>query len=312
MIPDWMDEVDVGPCGCSAVYHGKKGFVGKTIDGIFGFLQEAFVSETYAKSDGLLQALDPRAKLISILAVIFATSMIRDLYLLIFVYLLTLLFAYLSKIDVVFFIKRVWLFIPIFAGIIALPMVFNVFFSGDPLIQLAYLGPGAHIGPFSLPESIFITKQGVNMAVIFAMRVAACVSAVVLLFITTPQQVLFKSLRSVGVPKIYVLTLEMAYRYIFLLMDMVREMYVAKKARTIRSRSMFEEQKWVGGRMGYTLIRSIDMSEKVHMAMMSRGFSGDVKVMQQFRMMNRDYFAVAAAISLSVLLVLVSQDFIRV
>ena len=150
------------------------------------------------------------------------------------------------------------------------------------------------------------------MAVIFTMRVATCVSAVVLLFITTPQQVLFKSLRSVGVPKIYVLTLEMAYRYIFLLMDMVREMYVAKKARTIKSRSMFEEQKWVGGRMGYTLIRSIDMSEKVHMAMMSRGFNGDVKVMQQFKMKNRDYFAVAAAISLSVLLVLITQDFIRV
>ncbi|MCK9566299.1 MAG: cobalt ECF transporter T component CbiQ, partial [Methanothrix sp.] len=133
-----------------------------------------------------------------------------------------------------------------------------------------------------------------------------------LLFITTPQQVLFKSLRSVGVPKIYVLTLEMAYRYIFLLMDMVREMYTAKKARTIKSRSMFEEQKWVGGRMGYTLIRSIDMSEKVHMAMMSRGFNGDVKVMQQFNMQQRDYVAVAAAMSLSVLLVLIAHDFIRV
>ena len=226
--------------------------------------------------------------------------------------MLTLLFAYLSKIELWFFVKRVWLFIPIFAGIIALPMIFNIFFPGDPLIQLVYLGPGVHLGPFSLPESIFITKQGVNMAVIFTMRVATCVSAVVLLFITTPQQVLFKSLRSVGVPKIYVLTLEMAYRYIFLLMDMVREMYTAKKARTIKSRSMFEEQKWVGGRMGYTLIRSIDMSEKVHMAMMSRGFNGDVKVMQQFQMMNRDYFAVAAAISLSVLLVLISQNIIRV
>ena len=136
MIPDWMKEVDVGPCQCSAVYHGKKGFVGKTIDGIFGFLQEAFVSETYAKRDGLLQSLDPRAKLISILAVIFATSMIGDLNVLIFVYLLTLLFAYLSKIDVWFFIKRVWLFIPIFAGIIALPMIFNIFFPGDPLISV--------------------------------------------------------------------------------------------------------------------------------------------------------------------------------
>jgi cobalt/nickel transport system permease protein len=102
----------------------------------------------------------------------------------------------------------------------------------------------------------------------------------------------------------------MAYRYIFLLMDMVREMYVAKKARTIRSRSMLEEQKWVGGRMGYTLIRSIDMSEKVHKAMMSRGYNGDVKVMQQFQMQNRDYVAVAAALSLSVMLVLISQNII--
>jgi len=312
MLPEWMKDVDMGPCNCSAIYHGKKGFVGKTIDGIYGFIQEAFISETYAKRNGLLQSLDPRAKLISILAVIFATSTIGDLNVLIFVYLLTLLFAHLSKINVGFFIKRVWLFIPIFAGIIALPMIFNVFLPGKCIFQVAYLGPGAHLGPFSLPANICITEQGVNLAIIFTMRVATCVSAVVLLFITTPQQVLFKSVRSVGVPKIYVLTLEMAYRYIFLLMDMVREMYVAKKARTIKSRSMFEEQKWVGGRMGYTLIRSIDMSEKVHMAMTSRGFNGDVKVMQQFKMKNRDYFAAAAGLSLSIFLVLISQDIIRV
>jgi len=50
----------------------------------------------------------------------------------------------------------------------------------------------------------------------------------------------------------------------------------------------------------------------VHMAMMSRGFNGDVKVLQQFNMLHRDYLAVAAAISLSVLLVLIAQDFIPV
>jgi len=64
MIPDWMKEVDIGPCNCSAVYHGKKSFIGKTIDGIFSFLQDAFVSETYAKRNGLLQSLDPRVKLL--------------------------------------------------------------------------------------------------------------------------------------------------------------------------------------------------------------------------------------------------------
>ncbi|MHB8119620.1 MAG: cobalt ECF transporter T component CbiQ [Methanothrix sp.] len=312
MIPDWMKEGNVGSCRCSAASHGKKGFVGKTIDGIFGFLEEAFISESFSKRRGLLQSLDPRAKLVSILAVIFATSLIGDLRVLIFIYALTLLFSYLSKIEVGFFIKRVWLFIPIFAGIIAVPMIFNVFLPGDPLIPVAYLGPGAHLGPFSLPESIFITKQGSMAAVIFTMRVATCVSAVVLLFLTTPQQILFKSLRTVGVPKLYVLTLQMAYRYIFLFMDLIREMYVAKKARTIKAGGIIDEQKWVGGRIGYTLIRSLSMSEKVHMAMMSRGFNGEVHIMQEFKMTNRDYMAGVVAVSLSVVLVLISQNIIRV
>lgn len=312
MIPDWIKESNVGSCKCSAASHGKKGFVGKTIDGIFGFLEEAFISESFSKRRGLLQSLDPRAKLVSILALIFATSLIGDLRVLIFIYALTLLFSYLSKIEVGFFIKRVWLFIPIFAGIIAVPMIFNVFLPGDPLYPVAYLGPGAHLGPFSLPESIFITKQGSIAAVIFTMRVATCVSAVVLLFLTTPQQTLFKSLRAVGVPKLYVLTLQMAYRYIFLLMDLIREMYVAKKARTIKSGGIIGEQKWVGGRIGYTLIRSLSMSEKVHMAMMSRGFNGEVHIMQEFKMTNRDYLAGAVAISMSLVLVLISQNVIRV
>lgn len=311
MIPDWMKEVDIDPCKCSAMYHGKKGFIGKTIDGILIFLEEAFISDSFSRRNGFLQNLDPRAKLVSILALIFTTSLIGDLRLLIFVYMLTLLFSYLSKIDVLFFIKRVWLFIPIFAGIIAIPMIFNIFFPGDPLISLVYLGPGAHLGPFSLPDSIYITRQGVNTAVIFTMRVATCVSTVVLLYLTTPQQVLFKSLRTVSVPKIYVFTLEMTYRYIFLLMELVREIYVAKKSRTIKTRGMFEEQKWVGGRIGYTLIRSLDISEKVHQAMMSRGYNGDVKIMQEFKMRKRDYISVVIAISMSVVLVLISHNIIR-
>jgi cobalt/nickel transport system permease protein len=249
---------------------------------------------------------------VSLLALIFATSLVGDLRVLVLVYALTLLLSYFSKINLGFFIKRVWLFIPIFAGIIALPMIFNIFMPGDPLYVLAYLGVGAHIGPFSLPDSIFITRQGTMAAIIFTIRVAACVSAVVLLFLTTPQQTLFKSLRTVGVPKIYVLTLQMAYRYIFLLMDMVREMYVAKKARTIKSRGIMEDQKWVGGRIGYTLIRSLSMSEKVHMAMASRGFNGEVHIMQEFKMTNRDYLFGALAISLSFALVMISQNIVKV
>lgn len=311
MIPEWMKEVNAEPCECLATYHGKKSFIGRTIEEIFKFIEAAFIAESYSRRKGLLQSLDPRVKLISIMTIIFATVLVTNLKVLTSVYVFLVLIAYISKIEVSYFIKRVWLFIPIFSAIIALPMIFNIFFPGDPLIQLIYLGPGAHLGPFSLPESVYITKQGVYAASIFIMRVATCVSAIVLLFLTTPQQMLFKAIRSVGVPRIYVLTLGMAYRYIFLLIDLVREMYIAKKARTIRSRNMFEEQKWVGGRIGYTLIRSLDMSEKVHMAMLSRGFTGDVKTMEEFKMRKRDYITGAASIALSIVLVVTSQNIFR-
>ncbi len=312
MLPEWMKEVDDSPCICSPGPRGRKSFLQKTLDGIFSFFQESFAAERYSKRNGLLQSLDPRVKLVSILALIFSLSLTRDMRILILIYALELFLSYASKIGVGFFIKRVWLFIPLFTGVIALPMIFNVFLPGDPLYQVAYLGPNAHLGPFHLPESIYITRQGVAAAVIFTMRVAASVSAVVLLFLTTPQQVLFKSLRAVGVPKLYVLTLEMAYRYIFLLTDMIREIYIAKRARTIRPLSTFEEQKWVGGRIGYLLMRSLATSEKVHLAMVSRGFNGDVKIMQDFTVTARDYAAAFATLALCLLLVMTSLNVIRI
>lgn len=284
----------------------KKSFIKKTLDGIFSFFEETVTSEGFSRRKGLLQGLDPRAKLISIVALIVALSMTGDLKVLSIAYLLTLLFAYASRIGVWFFIKRVWLFIPIFAGIIALPMIFNVFLPGDTLLTL-----GARVGPFALPETLAITKQGVMGAVVFTLRVAVCVSAAILLFLTTPRDALFKSLRSVGVPKVYVMTLDMCYRYIFLFMDLVRGFYTAKRSRTIKSLPIVEEQKWVGGRIGYTLVKSLDMGERVHQAMVSRGFNGDIRLMYDFRMSAKDYLAVSAALAFSVLIILLSQNFIR-
>jgi cobalt/nickel transport system permease protein len=136
-----------------------------------------------------------------------------------------------------FFTERVWLFVPIFTLIIAIPMIFSIFIPGTLLIPVWYLGPDIYFGPVHLPTSTYITREGVNAALVFVMRVVVTVSAVVLLFVTTPKQVLFKSLRSLGVPKLYILTLEMACRYIFLLTDLMREIYFGKRARTIIWRS---------------------------------------------------------------------------
>jgi len=310
-IPAWMNVVDASPCPGSTARAGKKGFMGKTLDGLFGFLGETMTSESYSRRPGLLQSLDPRAKLVSILALIVATTTVKDLYLLLVVYGLILAFAFMSKISVLFFIERVWLFIPIFTGVIILPMIFNVVMPGDRLIDVVSFGEGAHLGPVGLPESIYITKQGLLSAATFTIRVATCVSAIVLLFLTTPQERLFKSFRSLGVPRVYVLTLDMCYRYIFLFVDVIRGMFVAKKSRTIKYGGTLADQRWVAGRIGYTMIKTLDLSDKVHKAMISRGFTGDIRIMEDFRMKPRDYVATVVVLSFSVLLLLVSRNYIR-
>ncbi len=313
MIPDWMKEIETGTCPCCTVGTGKKkNFVQKTISDIFNFFEECLINESVAKQKGLLQSLDPRIKLVSIIALIFAVAMTHDVRLLALVYLLTLVCAYLSRVEMIFFLKRVWVFVPIFAGIVMIPILFNVFMAGDTLVTLATLGPGAHIGPFALPETLAITVQGTMVALTFVLRVATCVSASVLLFLTTPRDLIFKSLRALKVPKVYVLTLDMCYRYIFLFTGMVKDFYMAKKSRTFKTLPLREEQKWVGGRVGYTLIKSLNMSEKVHGAMISRGFNGDIKLLHTYSIHKRDYVACISVLSFSLVLVLASRNLILV
>ena len=312
MIPEWMKEVEIGPYQGAASVSKKQSFVHKTISGVLDFFQESLTSEEFAKRDGLLQSLDPRVKLISAIVLIVAVSLTRDIRVLFIVYVSTLLLAYMSRIGVLFFIKRVWVFIPIFAGIIVLPILFNVFMPGESLVTVAKLGNGTHLGPISLPSTIYITRQGAMYAITFILRVATCVSVAVLLFLTTQRDVLFKSIRSLRVPKVYVMTLGMCYRYIFLLMDMVTDFFTAKKSRTIRSLPIREEQRWVAGRVGYMLVKSLDMSNKVHDAMISRGFNGDVKLMHDYAMHKRDYAAIVIVPMFSLLLALISQNIIRI
>ncbi|HVP97354.1 cobalt ECF transporter T component CbiQ [Methanoregula sp.] len=312
MLPEWMQKIEAGPCACCTISTGrKKGFVQKAISDIFIFFEECLLNDNIAQRKGLLQSLDPRVKLISMVILIFAVAMTRDIRLLVVVYILTLIVAYLSRIELWFFLKRVWVFIPIFAGIIMIPILFNIFTPGDTLITIANLGPDAHLGPFALPAVITITRQGVMVASLFVVRVATCVSAAVLLFLTTPRDLLFKSLRSLKVPKVYILTLDMCYRYIFLFSDMIKDFYTAKKSRSIRALPLVEEQKWVGSRVGYTLVKALSMSEKVHGAMISRGFSGDIKIMHQYALHRRDYVACVSVCALSIVLLLASQNLIK-
>lgn len=261
----------------------------KTLWQLASVMQESVFSEAYASAPGLLQALDPRVKFATLILFLTVTSLVRSIPVLVSIYLFTLLLAQLSRIGLPFFIKRVWLFIPLFAGIIALPAIFNVITPGEVWVPLIHLPRAYSWGPYHIPEVIGISRPGVMGALVFVCRVAASVSLVVLVTLTTRWDRLMKALRVVRIPQVFVLTLGMTYRYILLLVKLVQEMYWAKKSRTLRFSGVKAEQGWIASRMGALFRRSLQMSQEVHGAMRSRGFVGEAKILDTFQIGVRDY-----------------------
>jgi len=64
--------------------------------------------------------------------------------------------------------------------------------------------------------------------------------------------------------------------------------------------------------MGYMLVKSLDTSERVHKAMLSRGFDGDVKLMHDYAIQKRDYATIVSFAVFSAVLVLIAQNIIKI
>ncbi len=289
MIPDWLTQDNAAVPLPLGPRNNGKGFVERTIDATAGFLRDAIVSEAAAKRQGLLQALDPRVRLATLLALIVCVSLLHSPVAIWGMYLFVLLLAVASSVPLLFFIKRVWLFIPLFSAVIVIPALFNVVTPGDVLWTIGHLGQSHDFGPYHIPETISITRQGLLVALTFIGRVAASVSLAVLLTLTTRRSDLLRALVVFRVPQIFILILGMTYRYIILLVQSVQNIHTARRSRTLRYGSAGTEQRWVASRMGYLFKKTWLMSQEVHRAMLSRGFSGEGRALSVFRAGNYDY-----------------------
>jgi len=228
--------------------------------------------EDVARQPGLLQRLDPRVKVLSLLGLLVAAALVHHVPVLLGLYGLTLLLAAASQVSLRFFVKRVWLFIPIFTGIVVLPGTLSFVTPGD---TVASLGPLA------------VTSQGLTGAALIVTRVAVSISLVVLLTLTTSWPRLLAALRALLVPRLFVLVIGMAYRYLFVLLGAVSDMYTARKARPA-SRSTREGRGFVAATAGALFGRAHALSEEVHQAMVARGFRGDARTLDAVRLQALD------------------------
>ena len=276
-------------------------FAERTLRELARGLESALSDEESARRPGLLQSLDARGKVVWFLALLLATAFARQIPTLAALCLLAHALAVAGRLPLAAFARRVWVFVPFFALVVALPAVLNVITPGRLLVELVDLGRPLAWGFFYLPQHVGISEQGLRAAATLVLRVGTSVALAVLLVSTTRWATLLHALEALRLPRTLVLVLSMTYRYAILLLRSANAMFLARRSRCVGPLPGGEQRRWVAGAAGSLLGKSYHLSNEVYLAMLSRGFRGEVRLAERCRWRRRDWLAGATALALATL-----------
>jgi cobalt/nickel transport system permease protein len=266
----------------------RKSFVERTLVGISDAMERALYAEELAAINGALQRLDPRVKVVGLLALIVAVALARNILVILALFGVALLLALLSHVPLRTLAARVWLGALLFTGTLALPAIFIT--PGEIVYRLPLLG---------WP----ITAQGLGGATYLISRVETAATFSLLLILCTPWIHVLKALRVLRVPVVFVVILGMTYRYIFLMLQTARDMFESRQSRMVGALDSADRRRLASASVGVLLSKTFQLSNEVYMAMLSRGFRGEVHTLDEFQMQPRDWAWLAGFAGVSALAV---------
>jgi energy-coupling factor transporter transmembrane protein EcfT len=130
--------------------------------------------------------------------------------------------------------------------------------------------------------------------VLLVLRVETAATLTTVLVLSTAWTHILKALRSLHLPAEVVTMLAMTHRYVFLLIETANQMFESRKSRTVGVLSGSGRRKTTARTAGVLLSKSIELSQEVYLAMLSRGFRGEVRLLTDFRLKPRDYVGLTA------------------
>jgi cobalt/nickel transport system permease protein len=245
-----------------------------SIQGFLRILEHTLESEELTQRDGLLQGLDPRVKLLGFLALIFAAAASRRLDVILVIFAFAFILAVCSRVPFQTLVIRVWAGAFAFTSLIALPALF--------------LTPGRPIGRLPL-FGWAVTAQGLRGAAYLISRVETTATLSMLLVLCTPWTHVLKALRVLRIPIVLVVILGMTYRYILLMIATAEEMFESRRSRMVGKLETKEHRRLAVATAGVLLSKTMQLSGDVYLAMQSRGFRGEVYVLDEFEMRRHDW-----------------------
>lgn len=244
--------------------------------------------DEYADLDSSIHNWDPRVKLISIFSFIVSLVLLDDLKYSFVGLLVAFLLVYLSKIPFRFVLGRLkWI------------VLFTLFF----FVILPFTVPGNEMARLN---SVKISYEGVNFALLMSFRVFSATLLVFSIFSTTKFNQVIRALDKLKVPNKLVQVFMFAYRYIFVLADEFERMLTSLESRGFEMKTNLRSMKTLGKGVGMLFVKSWERAERVYSAMVSRGYSGYLKTLSKFEMSKRDLLKAFSIIMVAIALHVIS------
>ena len=165
-------------------------------------------------------------------------------------------------------------------------------------------GPGG-----SLPGGAGGNLWRLDLLPSILLRFMMTVGAALILIATTGYNAVCMALEKMGAPRVFVVQLLFLYRYLFVLVNEASRMVRARAPRFPSGKRLGHEG--VGSMAGHLLLRTMDRAQRIHLAMLCRGFDGNLRSFRPLKvrgwgscdvplgMVNPFPFAASATMSLS-------------
>ena len=214
--------------------------------------------DTLSYRDTAVHRLDPRTKLITTLVFIVCVASFGkyEVSALLPFFLFPATLIALGDLPAGYLLKKLLVVAP-FAVMIG---IFNPLIDQETLL---WVGPLEIAGGWLSFLSILL-------------RFILTVGAALVLIATTSFPGVCRALDRLGVPRIFAAQLLFIYRYIFVLTDEAMRMVRARSLRSFHGRG--QGMRVYGHMLGQLLLRTLERAQRIHKAMLSRGFDGEIRV----------------------------------
>lgn len=140
---------------------------------------------------------------------------------------------------------------------LGLALVLGLTYPGQPLADLAWL-----------------SRDGLILALRIALKGNALLLIFIALLCTSPVPALAQAMQRLGLPRKLTVLLTMTFRQIFLVAEEYQRLHRAALARGFVPRCSRHAYRTIAVLFGQTLLRALARAERIHGAMLLRGFNG--------------------------------------